>query len=127
MIQKAASATSSAKGVAPRAESEPYRRHENAFWLLDACKKEAKDPSETPLQIAEAALDTIEEIRNTLPSEDSDEDGFDAHSVFFKSFSDLGSRSIDLIMTLSNNYDRFVDDTSLTREVLRSTWEHDFN
>ena len=127
MIQKAASATSSAKGVAPRAESEPYRRHENAFWLLDACKKEAKDPSETPLQIAEAALDAIEEIRNTLPSEDSDEDGFDAHSVFFKSFSDLGSRSIDLIMTLSNNYDRFVDDTSLTREVLKSTWEHDFN
>jgi len=56
-----------------------------------------------------------------LPSEDSDEDGFDAHSVFFKSFSDLGSRSIDLIMTLSNNYDRFVDDTSLTREVLIST------
>ena len=29
--------------------------------------------------------------------------------------------------TLSNNYDRFVDDTSLTREVLKSTWEHDFN
>ena len=113
--------------MAPR-ESEPYRRHENAFWLLDECKKEAKDPSETPLQIAEAALDAIEEIRNTLPSEDSDEDGgFDAHSVFFKSFSDLSSRSIALIMTLSNNYDRFVDGTSLTREVLKSTWEHDFN
>jgi hypothetical protein len=108
MIQKAASATSSGKGVAPR-ESE----HENAFWLLDECKKEAKDPSETPLQTAEAALDAIEEIRNTLPSEDSDEDGFDARSVFFKSFSDLGSRSIDLIMTLSNNNDRFVGSTEI--------------
>jgi len=128
--QKAASA-SSAKGVAD--EPEPcYRRHENAYWLLGECKKEINDPSETPLEVAEAALGGIEEIRGnrrTVPSEDDDDEcgGNDAYSVFFNAFSDLRSRSVNLIMTLSNNSDRLVDDTSLTREVLKITWENDFS
>ena len=116
-----------------KAASKPYSRHDNAYWLLDQCKKHIKDSSETPLLLAEAALDAIKKLRENEnagseeddENDDEDDDADARYNIFFNSFGHLRSRNVELIMVLNSKSDELVKDLSLTLEQLKLTWEHE--
>jgi hypothetical protein len=117
-----------------KAASKPYSRHGNAYWLLDQCKKHIKDSSETPLLLAEAALDAIKKLRKNGKDNENDdenveegeeEDADSRYNIFFNSFGHLRSRNVELIMALISKSDELVEDLSLTLEQLKVTWEHE--
>ncbi len=125
LVRKETTSDTTANGMAD--EPEPYRRHENAYWLLEQCENAVKgDPSETALELAEAALNAIDSIRKVEGQED-DDNIEEASSFFFNAFDHLRSRNIDLIMSLTTNSGRLVSDESLNQDVLKMTWEHYFN
>ena len=122
LVAKKPTSDTTANGMAD--EPEPYRRHENAYWLLEQCESAVKDPSETALELAEAALDAIDSIQKV---EGKDRNNEEVSSTFFKAFDHLRSRNVDLIMFLSSNSDLLVSDKSLNLDTLKMTWEHNFN
>lgn len=109
-----------------------YKRHENAYFLLNCCDKSKRDQSESGLDVAKAVLDAVIEIRKSndddCDDEDQDEDGHGSKydTIILKHLGRLKRRDFNLLFDLGAEITLLVEDKTLDHEILEFTWIHEF-